>query len=144
MTKDFSLDKDVIRLNKLGSAIPYSRIDSVEIFEGIKVSKKKFMIVFWFIWLGGTATLLAFQGGISFGNYSASTITSLALMGGLGLLAANPIYNMFPQGTFLRLWYSEKFVDLDISELTTDDRIHALIHQLKNTLGVGKIKIKKE
>src|SRR5688572_20313070 len=121
MTKDFSMDESAIRLIKPGSTIPYDQIDSVEIFEGIKVSKMKFMIVFWTLWLGVIVALLKIQGGKVFGGFGVSEITSWALLAGLGFLAANPIYNMFPHGTFLRIWYNARFIDLDITALTADD-----------------------
>lgn len=142
MTKDFSLQETSMRINANGVLIPYEQIESIEIFEGIRISKKKFMIVYWLIWCGVIAALL---GGnfIDLHRLDSSTLTSTALIVGLGLLAQNPVYNMFPSGTFLRVWHQDKNLDLEISELTEDDRIHTLIQQLKLLVGEKKIKIRK-
>jgi hypothetical protein len=142
MTRDFSLDPNGLHLIRDGSTISYARITSVEIFEGIRISKRKFTIAFWVIWLGVLFLILRSQGKIGFEKFEIADMTTL-LLAGLGLLAINPIYNMFPSGTFLRIWYEEKFIDLEISELTKDDRIHTLIGKLKAVLGKEKIKIKK-
>jgi len=142
MTKAFSLQDSSVRLNATGASIPYAQIESIEIFEGIKVSKKKFMLVYWIIWCG-VVTALVGGSFIDFDNLDSTTMTSSALILGLGLLAQNPIYNMFPSGTFLRIWYQSKNIDLEISELTEDDRIHTLIRQLKAAVGDKKIKIVK-
>lgn len=100
------------------------------------------MIVYWVIWCGVVAALWA-GSFIDLHKLDSSTMTSTALIVGLGLLAQNPVYNMFPSGTFLRVWHQDKNIDLEISELTEDDRIHALIGQLKSVVGEKKIKIRK-